>query len=560
MRALTWMLGVSAACLLASACGASWMTEDAPPEAEKPRRDEEEKKGGGSAGAPSPPQTSDECEPDGKEDLPDDDFADTNCDGIDGDLEKAIFVDPFGSDAGDGSIDAPVATLTKGVALARTSGKSVYVCTARYEEAIELDGPVSIYGGYDCTDGWKRKPQHAIVAPVEGRPLTITKVEEPLTIDRINFVAADARGAGQSSVAALVIDSVEVYLRHVDLEAGRGAAGRNGAAPAAFAKPDKAPDGKNSNAVAQCYVYGAAPASCLAPCSSIQICCGYTSSNCPSECRPSTVKSECKGVVSGEVKTKPPACTTDAGTVERSYANGGDGGNGYDRIQRTLGATPTVPTTAGQPGKPGAPASAGFGSISFEGEYLPTNAGTPGGWGHMGAGGKGGAGGDGWVYAGGGIAIDRRKGGAGGAGGAAGCGGRPGEAGGGGGASIALVAVRSYVEVEQALLRTAQGGAGGKPSAGGPGQEGGAPGAGGLNEKGEKTAWSGEAGTRGGPGGPGGPGGGGPSIGVVAVGIEPILEGVVFEIGAGGPGGAPLSGSGMPQGAAGLSQEVYLAR
>ena len=58
------------------------------------------------------------CVPTGAVDLPDDAFEDSNCDGIDGDKAAAIFVSPSGADTADGSFDAPVKTITEGVALA----------------------------------------------------------------------------------------------------------------------------------------------------------------------------------------------------------------------------------------------------------------------------------------------------------------------------------------------------------------------------------------------------------------------------------------------------------
>src|SRR5690606_27162794 len=51
-------------------------------------------------------------------DDPDDDFEDENCDGIDGDLTKAVFVSPSGSDSSAGSMAQPVRSIAKGIELA----------------------------------------------------------------------------------------------------------------------------------------------------------------------------------------------------------------------------------------------------------------------------------------------------------------------------------------------------------------------------------------------------------------------------------------------------------
>lgn len=560
MRAFGWILGMGVpALLVAAACGSGSSAGN------EPGGGDPGASGGGAGGpsytpnVPEPPQG---CVPAEEEDVPDDDFADTNCDGIDGDRTKGIFVDPLGSDAGDGTIEAPVATLKRAIELARESGKAVYVCTARYEETVRLEAAsVSIFGGYDCGDGWKRKAQQATVAPAEGRPLTILDAESPLVVSRIKFIAPDASGVGASSIAALVVDSAEVQLRHVDLEAGLGSAGRDGVVAEAFSALPRAPHGRSAPLVANCYTYGAAPASCTQACSGggFQICCGYTASSCPNDCRPQVLKSECTATISGIVGSLPslPACPTDTGTTSRSFAEGGRGGNGYTGVQRQLGTQPTPAANAGQPGAPGGSASNGFGAISPDGEYLPTNEGTAGLYGKLGTAGRGGNGGNGWDGYGD-ASQSPRMSGAGGRGGARGCGGRPGEGGGGGGASIGLVSVRSFVQLERAVVRAAGGGAGGNPSAGGAGQNGGQPGLGGSNEKGAKTATDGQAGTAGGQGGAGGPGGGGPSIGIVAVEIEASVKATVFDIGPGGVGGTPVTGSGIAAGASGLSQDVHL--
>ncbi|MCZ7678294.1 MAG: hypothetical protein M5U28_05775 [Sandaracinaceae bacterium] len=69
------------------------------------------------------------CTPTGDADDPDDLFIDENCDGIDGDAARAVFVAETGSDADTGLVPAsPVRTLTRALAIARDSGRPhVYV-------------------------------------------------------------------------------------------------------------------------------------------------------------------------------------------------------------------------------------------------------------------------------------------------------------------------------------------------------------------------------------------------------------------------------------------------
>lgn len=522
---------------------------------------------------PSRPDPEPGCTPSDDPDAPDDAFEDSNCDGIDGDVTRGVFVDPQGLDGGDGSFEAPVASLGKGIELALAQEKDVYLCAATYEENVVVEGAgVRIYGGYDCADGWRRKPIQAVVAPAAGRPLTVRSASGPVVLSRVQLLAPAAVEPGESSVAALIVDSGDVLLSHLDLVAGEGAMGVHGeAAKEHPAAPPQPPPGKSAEEM-DCFVYGPAPASCSKPCSeSLQTCCGY--SICPTSCLPTSLHSTCQSVVSGQAsgRVRLPSCPSDDGLVPRSFTPGGAGGNGH------IGEWPTqgqkLPTEdpkpeeqdaqskqgkQGPPGAPGAPAAAGFGSIAEDGEYVPSNGGSAGKFGGIAHAGSGGDGGKAYGHTVGGVYVDPRRGGAGGLGGAAGCGGRPGQPGGGGGASIALISVRSNVELHRALLRTASGGAGGHPSAGGAGQPGGPGSAGGTDNLGEKTSTDGLRGGTGGAGGPGGPGGGGPSIGVVAVGPEPVLKATAFDIGPGGPGADPVPGSSVARGADGLSRDVHV--
>src|SRR5689334_3082185 len=49
-------------------------------------------------------------------DLPDDNFADTNCDGVDGDAARAIFVATSGADTNPGTMEMPMATINAAIA------------------------------------------------------------------------------------------------------------------------------------------------------------------------------------------------------------------------------------------------------------------------------------------------------------------------------------------------------------------------------------------------------------------------------------------------------------
>jgi hypothetical protein len=83
-------------------------------------------------------------------DRPDPDFADTNCDGIDGDAANAIFVSTVdGNDAGTGTKLNPLKTIQAGINAAAPSGKDVYVAGGTYAETANLADGVGVYGGYE---------------------------------------------------------------------------------------------------------------------------------------------------------------------------------------------------------------------------------------------------------------------------------------------------------------------------------------------------------------------------------------------------------------------------
>ena len=69
----------------------------------------------------------------GAPDKPDLPFEDTNCDGIDGNLNGAIFVDGGGGlDTRSGTRDFPKKTITNALVAAKAAGKDVYVAAGTY--------------------------------------------------------------------------------------------------------------------------------------------------------------------------------------------------------------------------------------------------------------------------------------------------------------------------------------------------------------------------------------------------------------------------------------------
>jgi len=84
-------------------------------------------------------------------DLPDTAGLDNDCDGVDGDKDDAIFVNPVtGDNSNDGSFGNPVADLTQGGILASSQSKDVYVAEAEYvlTELFDFPTGVTFFGGY----------------------------------------------------------------------------------------------------------------------------------------------------------------------------------------------------------------------------------------------------------------------------------------------------------------------------------------------------------------------------------------------------------------------------
>lgn len=473
---------------------------------------------------------SNDCTPTPGPDLPDDDFLDSNCDGIDGDIAEAIFVAPAGSDLADGTIDAPVSSLAKGVQLAMAENKSVYLCNATYsEQLIVRDKAIRVVGGYDCDNGWKRSTERATVAPPSGAALVVESVNGPMAIERVAFRAKETYQSGESSIAGEIRAVSDLVLKHTTFEAGDAGNGKTG---------DPVPDSSGSALD------------------------GADGESLPSmTCHMTATSGPCASSGKGGLVMSPLSCTTGG--------FGGRGGNVRFGIAQqagsagTPGGAPGGPIgTAGNPGSPGATgttgaaATEGIGTLA-DSQYVPSNC---GGDGHQGTAGQAAGGGSGGASRCTGPAGDCTVsttfyvGGGGGQGGFGGCGGPGGRGGGGGGASIGLLVVDSAVSLVGSSITTGDGGSGGSPSPGGAGEQGGKGGLGGSGTSNVSGGYPGGDGGRGGKGGAGGPGGGGPSIGILLSNSTADADATTFFVmGVGGDGGKGLAGS---DGADGVTAET----
>lgn len=497
----------------------------------------------GAAGAAGGGDTELSCIPTGANDVPDDEFVDSNCDGIDGDKRAAIFVSPDGKDTNDGSFGSPANTISKGIELAAARGKDVYVCTADYAENLVVDTKaVNIFGGYDCVT-WSRDNQRASVVPATGTALTLRHVSE-MTVDRMRFLAANAKTAGESSIAAQISASEHVVLSHLELTAGNGAVGVAGA-PVSTAKQAQA--GADGIAGNYCNPYLSDwPCDVAVP----------TGGDGPiTKCGSTQVKGGLGGRAAPYPKGKP--------------QGGGPGGRGMKKS----GAE----GENGISGNEGSISKLAFGSVTDDG-YVASNSGGDGTDGTPGESGGGGDGGYSCHYQSSAVKDEIADcvagvgqdafyfGSGGGQGGYGGCGGSAGHGGGAGGASIALLSIKSTVSLSWSSLTTGTGGSGGAPSNGAKGQAGGRGGKAGKPSSYAlgtyatiTTGQDGGPAGDGGAGGPGGPGGGGPSITLVALGESPVTQAVTFSNGAGGKGAAGFNGTDALSGESGEVKVIQVA-
>ncbi len=457
------------------------------------------------------------CTASGGIDVPDDGFSDSNCDGIDGDRARAVFVSSRGSDSNDGlTTTTPVATFARALIVATTSGRSqVLVATATYNMSttLSLSSGVSFYGGYS-DDFASRTDTRAILSSTAATAVRAEGLTSPVTIDRVNLTTTDRSGTSSASTMTLLVrgSSDHLTLRWVNVLAGRGGEGAPGAAGTAGASGTRGSDGVNESGGAGGSLGGG---------------------------RGTSGRYRAEGL---------------AGSPGSSGSCGYGGSGGAGSGSSGLGCSDGDPRPGGN-GGPGCNASgtgphgssgSGLGTMSAEAAWSPSRGGAGSTGGVGGGGGGGGAGGgENCDYVLGSYFGTGRGGGGGGGGGSGGGGGQGGL---GGGASIGIVLIDSTISVHQTRVQTAGGGTGGAGGAGGPGGSGGPGGTGApITSDTQGAGGNGGAGGSGSPGGCGGGGAGGPSVGVWGTGTSSVFREItplIFSIGSGGGGGTSCGNNG----------------
>jgi hypothetical protein len=489
------------------------------------------------------------CAPPSTTDNPDATYTDDNCDGIDGDRAKAIFVAGGGADTATCGLTymTPCQSISHGIVRAATEARPhVYVQAGTYTEVVALVNGVSVYGGFDFN--WQRgaysdMAHRVIIAGAQdtgiggdGEWLAIRahNVITPVTIADVVIKGPNASGTGGSSTrdgkSSYAVHAVgsKLTLTRVQILAGNGASGANG------------PAGNDAPIVdRQSYMNGATGGigdEFTTTCNNSDK--GGGGAAGTNSCSDSPSARALNGGRGGDGGTM----DTNCGVFSADFnARGGSGGAAAVFTSGTFGAAGNGgsggdtcgPTTPGNPGLvANGTAGGGASGAYLASTYWYARAGGNGTTGQNGSGGGGGGGG-------GGCDSGTDAYGAGGAGGGAGgCAARGGGlGGGGGGGSFGIFATgTSTITIANCDLVRGTAGNGGAGGVGGRGQSGGL-GGGIASHPGSAEPGSGGAGAHGGHGGGGGGGAGGSSIGITSTSDSTITGTCTISGGAAGNGG-----------------------
>jgi hypothetical protein len=485
----------------------------------------------------------------GLAETPNGNFADENCDGIDGDVNLGLFVTTTGS-ATSACTQAEPCTIARALALVSAQKPQIYMQVGSYTGGPwTLNKTMSIFGGYNTS--WLRKARgtgghevrlyggaygaegHAITLVVTGAGVTVGLND--LFVHGVN-ASGTYSGYGRSSyvvhatTAALTVERCDI----VAANGAAGLAGNNGAS----ASQSKANSGGGGGD-------GREPCEPLSCDTSRPVGGGAATNSCPDSTNPNGGA----GGAGGSRDTASSGCGP-FGAVCCYDATAGLGGTNAATTSGSLGTggggsgTCSNNNGAGQPGRV-VDGDAGSGSAAASGflsnGYWYAFAGTSGTRGENGGGGGGGGGAGGCNNGG----CDA-SGGGGGGGGAGGC--RASAAGGGGyggGGSFGIFGNGSAIAIYSTTISRGVGGAGGGGGSGGAGQPGGDAGAAGAgagnSSDGSFNGRPGGAGARGGNAGAGGGGAGGASYGILRYSgslATDVNRPNTFSGGSGGSGGA----------------------
>lgn len=536
-----------------------------------------------------------ECLPSSTTDLPDAGGVDANCDGIDGEIGRSVFVAKTGSDGGTGTLADPLRTIQAGIDRATSLGRrDVLVATGVYVESVTLANKVNVYGGYspDFAERDRFTHESAILGadPTDTKRGAVNADGVATTVaNAIIFDGFSVFGANNPAVSG---NSYAIYLRNVGAnltisnnyvvsgDAGAGSAGTKGVDGARGVNGSAGVGAALTASVGVCgdQTYAAnGGAGGVLSCGGTDVAGGAGGRRlCPANV-PNPVQTNVQN----------PESVRFGSPGKRAASTGGTGGAAgwHDRMQTCgiISSSNTNDSSGGLGGNGGegaagavaAACSSSSGSVDVNGHWRSAAAGSAGSGAHGFGGGGGGAGGSIEV---GTCNYQEVVGGSGGGGGSGGCAGSAGQSGTSGGGSFGIFL--SYGTAPGALpaIRNNQivrgsGGVGGAGGAGGVGGAGGLGGNGGPSRRGEEAGGSvpfnccaspGGAGGAGGAGGHGAGGAGGCGGASYGIYIAPValnvsranITGNTIPAGGSGglagPGGTSLGNVG-PAGSAGLN-------
>lgn len=343
--------------------------------------------------APAPSFFRLECTADGNQDVPDDNFIDNDCDGIDGNIGASVFVSTTtGNDANPGTTPQhPLATITHALAVAVNTGRQfILVAAGDYAEpTLAVPQAFYIFGGYTASD-WSRSDSNLtrILSTSSTALVTQQGAVTPAVLDHLTIVAANA-APSQSSYGVRVSPAQLVFgtslpalnIHKCTVQAGHGGDGTDGPNGVNGANGGNGSDGSPG-----CIIGGAGCPFCTVPTPGAGGARGSGSANCATP-------------YGGKGGTA--SYANNQSQFGENGANAGDCGNDLHGCGGEPGtyifhpnAFDGVPGRDGTAGVNGAAGYAG-GSYGYSGwSVVDGQSGTNGTTGTGGGGGGGGAGGD----------------------------------------------------------------------------------------------------------------------------------------------------------------------
>ena len=435
-----------------------------------------------------------------EDDVPDLLFADTDCDGVDGAEDDAVFVSTrFGDNNGTGGRDQPYETLDVALVVARQTQRDIYMDLGIYDlrgQTLTVPAGVDIYGGYNFdreSGNWPRNDRTINQTLIRGSAqlLRYENLDQPTRLGNVVLHASDALGDSLNSIAVVAVDVGDghLMLRNVRLESGAGSQGDDGDDGVSISQAQPGNTGTSFNQVP------------------------------PGVGGTAGINPQCAaGTAGGRGGDGANADGVLGNAVDGDGAGGLSGGAGGPGAAAGVDGAPGEAGDGGENGGDGASGGPEGDIDPATGLWRPRSStggrsGTNGG----GGGGGGGGGSDGGTETGGG----------GGGGGAGGCGGTGGGPAVGGGGSFALYIRGGTVTIVRSEFVAGHGGSGGQGGRGGLGGPGGAGGPAGSGCEGCGTGGRGGRGGDGGCGGDGAGGDGGPTFAIMRV--QPSVGGLALS-------------------------------